>query len=196
MKRFLAGILALLVIAFTVYGCSTQPYGQKWITLLDATSLDHWNRIGDANWRVTDGVVVADRGGKASSYLVSKNSYADFELRAEFWGDADANSGIFIRCTDPQKFSSTTAYEAQINDKRADGYGTGAITLVSKVSPMLKTDGQWNVYEIKAQGTQLTVVLNGKVTAHATDSQFASGPIALQYVAGIVKFRKVEIRLL
>jgi hypothetical protein len=33
-------------------------------------------------------------------------------------------------------------------------------------------------------------------TADVQDSQHASGPIALQYGAGIVKFRKVEIRSL
>ena len=31
------------------------------------------------------------------------------------------------------------------------------------------------------------------VTAHVQDSKLASGPIALQYAVGIVKFLKVEI---
>jgi len=35
-----------------------------WTTLVDGTakSLDHFNRIGDANWRVEDGAVVPDKG--------------------------------------------------------------------------------------------------------------------------------------
>src|SRR5262249_23701918 len=54
----------------------------------------NWNQIGDANWKLDDGVVIADKG---NGFLISKNSYTDFQLRAEFWVDDDANSGIFIR---------------------------------------------------------------------------------------------------
>jgi len=43
--------------------------------------------------------VQADLG---SGFLVSKQEYGDFQLRAEFWVDATANSGVFIRATDGQ----------------------------------------------------------------------------------------------
>ena len=71
--------------------------------------------------------VQADLGGKAASYLVSKHSYSDFQIRAEFWVDSDANSGIFIRVTNPEKIGADSAYEVNIFDKRPDpAYGTGA----------------------------------------------------------------------
>jgi hypothetical protein len=89
--------------------------------------------------------------------LVSKNSYTDFQIRAEFWVDPAANSGIFIRCTDPQKISSQNSYEVNIYDKRPDpDFGTGAIVDVAKVSPMPKAGGRWNTLEITAKGPQLT----------------------------------------
>lgn len=37
-------------------------------------------------------------------------------------------------------------------------------------------------------------MLNGTRTAEARDTKFTSGPIALQHGAGIVKFRRVEIK--
>jgi hypothetical protein len=40
----------------------------------------------------------------------------------------------------------------------------------------------------------LTVALNGVRTADIEDSKLASGPIGLQYAAGVVKFRKVQIK--
>ena len=55
-----------------------------------------------------------------ASYLVSKQSFKDFELRAEFWVSDDANSGIYFRCTDPAQISGKTAYEANIFDTRPD----------------------------------------------------------------------------
>jgi hypothetical protein len=80
MKR-LPAVGMLLVLAFTIVGCAHQ-HDAGWITLFDGASLDNWTRVGDANWRLTDGVVQADKG---NGYLVSKNSYRDFQVRAEFW---------------------------------------------------------------------------------------------------------------
>jgi len=194
MKRFSAVAISLLVVALTLVGCATPTNRPGWVTLFDGTSLENWNRTGEANWRLSEGAVMADKGGKTPSYLVSKNSYADFELKVEFWADTDANSGVFLRCSDPAKVGAATAYEVQIADKRTDGNGTGAITDLAKVSPALRAAGQWNTYEITAKGTQLTVALNGAVTASIQNSKYARGPIALQYIAGIVKFRRVEIR--
>jgi hypothetical protein len=195
MKRFSVITMGLLIIGFTVFGCSQQTSRQAdagWITLFDGFNLNNWNSVGKANWRLVDGAVQADKG---SGYLVSKNSYGDFQIRAEFWVDADANSGIFIRCADPQKPGSSTCYEVNIYDKRPEpDYGTGAIVNVTKVSPRPKAGGKWNTYEITAKGSQLTVTLNGTRTADVQDSKHARGPIALQYGAGVVKFRKVEIK--
>jgi len=39
-----------------------------------------------------------------------------------------------------------------------------------------------------------SLVLDGVTTVDVEDSKFASGPIGLQWGAGTIKFRKVEIR--
>jgi hypothetical protein len=195
-KRPSALILGLLAVAGTALWSSSPSTGQTeagWITLFDGSSLDNWHPIGDANWKLADGVVMADKG---NGFLVSNKSYKDFEIRAEFWVDPDANSGVFIRCGDPQKVSASTCYEVNIFDKRPDpSYGTGAIVNVAKPSTVLKAADKWNTYEITAKGSHFTVVLNGTRTVdNAQDDKHAEGPVALQYAAGVVKFRKVQIR--
>ena len=184
----------VLGMALFLAACAGQLQGGNWTTLFGGTSLDGWNRIGDANWRLEEGAVVADQGGKTPSYLVSKDSYGDFELTVEFWFDAKANSGVFLRCSDPRKVGAATAYEVQISDGRTDGYGTAAITDLARVSPPLRAAAQWNTYVITAKGPRLSVMLNGTLSASVENSKYAHGPIALQYIAGLVKFRKVEIR--
>ena len=82
-----------------------------WTALFDGKSIDNFTKIGDANWRVEDGAIVGDKG---SGFLLTKESYKDFQLRAEFWADEDTNSGIFLRCSDPAKITQDTAYEANI----------------------------------------------------------------------------------
>lgn len=207
MKRWTA-LAGLLFVAVTALWSAQQAVGQgSWTVLFDSKNLDNFNRIGDANWRVEDGSVVADKG---NGFLVSKNAYGDFELRAEFWVGPDANSGIFIRCTDPDKLTATNCYEVNIWDDRPEkDYATGAIVGVAKVDPMPTATGKWNVYEVVAKGTTFTVTLNGKKTVdNVTDTKLnlKNGRIGLQHGLGnkdaqgnvndkgVVKFRKVEIR--
>ena len=196
MKRLSASAVVLLLFAFALQGCAHPASGSSdtgWTTLIDGTNMNHFDAIGDANWRVAEGSVQADRG---IGFLVSKNTYGDFEIRAEFWADAHANSGIFLRCSDRMEITDTNAYEVNIFDERPDpSYGTGAIVNVVKVFPMPKAAGRWNTYQITAKGDRFTVVLNGIRTVDGVrDGRLKSGPIALQRAAGVVKFRKVQIR--
>jgi hypothetical protein len=197
----LAFSLLLVGIGMSSPSRNASAQGKPWVTLFDGKNLDHWQGDGTANFQIADGSIVAvdKKDPKATaSYLVSKESYKDFELRAEFWVSDDANSGIFIRCTDPQKVGSKTAYEVNIFDKRPDpSYGTGAIVDTAKAIKVLKAGGKWNTYHIVAKGSKFTITLNGTKTVDgAEDSKFAEGPIALQFGVGVVMFRKVQIRAL
>jgi hypothetical protein len=164
-----------------------------WTMLLDGSTLDGWDVVGDSNWTVGDGFVEATSGG--IGYLVTPVSYGDFELRVEFWVNNIANSGVFIRCADPAEIGDTSAYEVNIYDTRPDQTGrTGSIVNFAPPSEVIDAGGQWNTFEIRAEGEQLVVVMNGTETVNFEDSTYAEGPIALQYGAGIVRFRNVQIR--
>jgi len=194
MNRQLSIATTLFAIAL-IAGCASPP-GAAWVTLIAAGAGIHtWIRVGAANWRLVDGVIQADKKtDKAASFLVTKNSYTDFRIRAEFWVSDDANSGIYMRCADIKNLTDKTCYEANIFDQRPEPiYGTGAIVHLAPVSPMPKAGGKWNTYDVTVKGTRLVVTLNGVVTADIQDNKLASGPIALQYAAGVVKFRKVQI---
>ena len=196
MKAFAwKGLVAVALVA-ALTSCASMGGGDGWVTLVDGTKgLDNFNRVGEANWTATDGAIQATQGGKEAAYLVSKSSYRDFMMRVEFWASDDANSGIFMRCQDPAKITDETCYEANIFDQRPDPtYGTGAIVKVAKVSPMPKAGGKWNTYEITLRGASLVVVLNGTKTVDIQDSKRASGPFALQWGRGTIKFRTVEIK--
>ena len=202
MKRLSVAVMGLLVAGLGVFGCASMS-GGGWTTLVDGSKgMENFNPIGEANWRAEDGLIVADKG--KGGYLVTKSSYRDFQIRAEFWADHTTNSGIFIRCADPNKVGAANCYEVNIYDQRPDpSYGTGGIVDVAKVSPMPKAGGKWNTYEITAKGTQLTVVLNGVQTVNVQDGKLAEGRVALQFgngpkdaPGGAIKWRKVEIRSL
>ena len=197
MKRATIVLLGLALLSIGVAGLHAEraAAGQDddgWMTLFDGSTLDGWNVLGDANWELADGAVQADSG---SGFLVTPKSYGDFVLTLEFWVDEPANSGIFIRCQDAESVRDNNSYEVNIYDTRADQtYRTGGIVHFAAPSAVINAGGQWNTYEIRAEGTRLTVTLNGTQTVDMEDSMYADGPIALQYGLGVVKFRNVRIR--
>lgn len=192
--------LALAGVAFVLLsacggGDPAPPVSEDgWQTLFDGSSLSQFEVLGDANWRIEDTSVVADES-TAASFLVSNQDYTDFELTLEFWVNSEANSGIFLRCQDRAAVTDTSCYEVNIYDTRADQtYRTGGIVNLVAPAEFVYTGGQWNRYEITVNGNRLQVTLNGRDLVDVEDSQFASGPIALQYGSGTVRFRNVLIR--
>jgi 3-keto-disaccharide hydrolase len=191
------GLCATALAAMHAAPPAAGQSGPGWVTLVDGKTMGDWDRNGEANWRIEDGALVADKmiSPKGSAHLVTKNSYKDFEIYAEFWASDDANSGIFIRCSDPKTIGSRTCYEVNIFDQRKDpSYGTGAIVNFAEVNPMPKAGGKWNTFEISAKDRHLVVVMNGQKTVDIRNGLFTEGPFTLQYGAGVIKFRKVAVK--
>jgi hypothetical protein len=196
MIRAATTTVALLAVGFAAIQLAPQAIGQTgpgWVTLTDGKSMSEFTPTGEANWRVEDGALVADKG--KGGHLVTKNSYKNFQIYAEFWTDEKANSGIFIRCKDPNAIGAKSCYEVNIFDTRPDpSYGTGAIVYVAEANPTLKVGGKWNTMEITADGRHLVVAINGQKTADVRNGMFEEGHFTLQYGAGVVKFRKVAVK--
>lgn len=172
-----------------------------WAFLFSGGSLENFEQIGGANWDIIDNYVQANNG--MEGFLLTRGAYRDFELRAEFWTSPDANSGIFIRCQSltgalpegPDAITPEACYEVNIFDQREDQtYRTGGIVDVAEPMAQIDAGNQWNTYVIRAEGPQLTITLNGQVTVDIEDDTLQGGPIALQYGAGVVRFRNVQIR--
>ena len=160
--------------------------------LFNGKDLSNWNVTGDADWHVTDGVIEAT---KARGFLVSKQSYGDFELRGDIWVTADSNGGFLFRITKPEDPGIENGYELNINDKRADQTGrTGSIVNVAKPLVQYDSGGKWTTVVITAKGPHMVATLNGIKTAEVDDTKYARGPVSLQAAGGIVRYRNVEIR--
>jgi hypothetical protein len=203
-RDFLMLSLAAGIGAFAVAPAATHG---AWTTLLDGKSLDGWDQVGDANWRIEDGAAVADKG---NGFLLSKATYKDYQLRAEFWYSEEANCGIYVRSNNDKTIDTKSAYEINLWDTRPEkDYATGAVVGIAKVDPMPKAAGKWSTFDITMKGNTFTVILNGQKTVdNVADpkSMFMDGKIALQHGLGnkdaagvvndrgVVKFRKVEIR--
>jgi hypothetical protein len=171
-----------------------QEIAHGWVLLFDGETLFGWAPRGAARWSATDGTVVCP-AGTGGGYLSTTTEFADFQLRAEFWIDDKANSGVFLRCPAAGEITALNAYEVNIFDPH-EKWPTGSINEVAKASEGRNTAGQWNTYDLTAEGDHLVVKLNGTTTVDVRDGQHARGTIALQNLtgAGAVRFRNLKLR--
>jgi hypothetical protein len=193
----------ILGLVFCLTACSHLSTSSTNL-IRDGKGLENFHQVGDANWRVENNLIVADRG--KAGFLLTKESYKDVYIRAEFWAETDTNSGIFIRVTDPVKIAAASSYEVNIWDIRPEPkFGTGAIVDVAPVKTPITNlaGGKWNVMEIHAVGPEIIVKLNGIETTRVTDGRFKEGPIALQFgpgvkgaVGGPIRWRFVQVQRL
>ncbi len=173
--------------------CASQRISDQ-LSLFDGETLHGWRHVGEADWRVVNGVI--EGGGEKEGYLVTEKTFADYTLSLEFWIDGTTNSGVFIGCPTQVLFDPEVCYEINIWDEHPRSSArTGSIVL--EVMPPLahvKTVGKWNTYEITSVGSRLVVRLNGVVTAELENARRDAGYIALQHAeTGKVRFRNLRL---
>ena len=175
--------------------------------LFNGMNLDGWD--GDpALWSVQDGAIVGSSDGhpfKQNTFLIYKRQYADFILKAEV-RLRNHNSGIQFRSTAlPEPGWVVAGYQAdfsEASDRSAWGNfyeekGRGRNVMKTPDEGWQKAQkvvrhGDWNQYEILAQGNHIRLKLNGVVTIDTTDDKASTGVIAIQLHAG--EPMKVEVR--
>ena len=132
----------------------------EWITLFNGKDLSGWMNAagGDSKWAVEDGTLTGKRG---TGDIWTKARFGNFVLELEF--KTTGNSGVFIR-TDNPKNNVQTGIEIQVeNPGPPDRHSVGAIYDLVAPSKNVAKAGEWNKYVITAQGSKITVQLNGEL---------------------------------
>ncbi len=167
---------------------------EGWVLLFDGETTFGWMPRGNAQWLVANGELTTQPGSGAGM-LATTTEFADFELKADFWIDDTANSGVFLRAPTQGDITALNAYEVNIYDAHAT-WPTGSINEIGRAQGAPKSAGQWNSYHLTARGSELIVRLNGATVLEARDPKHARGTIALQQYngQGTVKFRNLKLR--
>ncbi len=172
---------------------ANEAAGEGWQDLLTGRGLHAFQTIGHAHWQWIDDYIEADQA--SGSFLLTHQSFRDFELHVEFWPSPDANSGVFFHCQDRNLIANETCYELNIFEQHSNPKNaTGAIiNLAPPQFPALAAD-KWNAFDISVQGSHITVHLNGRLVSELVDERFGSGPLALQANGGLIRFKNVRVR--
>ncbi len=168
-----------------------------WLQLFDGHSLFGWHQAGEVNWRVEEGVIVADEGGVG--LLHTWVEFAAFELRLEFRAAADTNSGVFIRTPPHPARPDEDCYEINIAAD-SNPFPTGSIVGRRKrtvvPAPSETADG-FRSMSIRCDRERIVVRVDGTVTCELelTDAPpvLQRGYIGLQHNQGRIEFRNVRL---
>ena len=148
-----------------------------------------------SGWSVVDGAMTNEKG---ANNLVSKQTFKDFKIQAEYKIEPGSNSGIYLR----------GRYELQVLDDFGKPPEThGHMAIYAWVAPSVnasKPATEWQVMEAVIVGNKVTVTFNGQkvhdnatiqaITGGALDAnETQPGPIMLQGDHGKVWYRKVTV---
>ena len=164
-------------------------------------NLSYWQG-NDKLWTVEGNEIVGKTTGLAKNeFLVSDFSVGDFHLKLEVKLMANAgNSGIQFRSQ--QTDEGMRGYQADVG---AGWWGKlyeeeGRALLWAKSGEAHVKNGEWNLYEVRAQGSKIQTWINGQLCVDLDDPKGAKrGVMALQLHSGgptEVRFRNLEMKIL
>lgn len=171
-------------------------------------------KIGDV-WKLADGVLTCK--GSPLGYLYTEKPYKNFVLTLEWRSPPDkkpGKGGVLVRMSGQHRIWPKSL-EAQLNAGAEgdfwglDGYGLsgpaerlktlqhqqfGKLTNVKRIKDAVKKPGEWNRYEIIAEGPTVTLKINGEEVNRATGCDVLAGPICLTAEGDEIQFRNVRVQ--
>lgn len=173
---------------------------EGWVPLFDGKSLDGWEqKNGTATYKAEDGCIVGRTAeGSPNSFLATKKSYGDFELKFEVRVDDELNSGVQIRSASKPDVNNGVVHgpqvEIAINGTAGFIYGESlkfGWLSEDRSDPKAQAafkKGEWNRYRVLADGKSIKTWVNDVPVANLVDEKtgMMSGFIGLQ-VHGIKK---------
>ena len=214
MRRIPTTLWAIVPLAVLSIQAARADESEKEVKLFNGKDLAGWEHFlvddkvkAEDVWSVNDGILICQ--GKPGGYLATKENYESFKLVVEWrWPEKPGNSGVLMRITGKPTMLPNCV-EAQLQSGSAgDMYGfqgfkidgdkarrfdapnvAGGLKGLRKVTGNEKKPGEWNKYEIIAEGGDIAVMVNGKKVNEATDCDVRPGQIGLQSEGGVVHFR-------
>lgn len=205
-------LTAILPAAEPLNQLTPQEKKEGYILLFNGRNLDGWEG-NPALWSVEDGAIVGTTDShptRENTFLIYRDRFSDFILRFDI-KLRNHNSGVQFRSTRLPDFV-VRGYQAdasEVGDRSAWGNfyeekGRGRNVMKAPDEGWLKArsvvrHGDWNSYEVFAQGNRMRLTFNGVQTIDLTDDQSREGVIALQLHAGTpmrVEFRNIRLKAL
>ncbi|MEO0341535.1 MAG: DUF1080 domain-containing protein [Bacteroidota bacterium] len=166
---------------------------EGWQPLFNGEDFSNWKKLnGTADYKIEgDAIVGVAKLKTPNTFLATQQTYSDFILEVEVWGDNRLNTGIQIRSESYEAYNKGRVHGYQVEiDPSARAYTGGIydearrgwlypLALNEKGRKAYRT-GEWNKLHIEAIGNHIRTWVNGVMCANLVDDMTAEGFIALQ----------------
>jgi len=188
-----------------------------WTTLFDGRDVDGWNfhfgkegTDNDGTFTVEDGILICT--GRPSGYMYTEKSYSNYTLQFEFAfkkpeglrNDAEfrGNSGCLIHIGEKNALG---VWPRSIEVQGANQQ-MGLILPIPRdvkctrtfdkeaLARTLRPVGQFNKVEIRVQGGDMVISINGEVVSTVGDCELTEGPIGFQSEGAETHWKNIRIR--
>jgi hypothetical protein len=205
MNQIAAAFAVMLLVALVAMAAT--PEKGSWVPLFDGKDLSGWKANGAERWVVEQGTILGESTANKYGYLTTEKTYHDFDLRLKFKGEADGNSGLFVRSKiiglDPEHGPDIEGMQVEVDPtpgKHTGGLyesgGRGWVAMPTAEAEKALKRGEWNDLEVSIHGNHIVTRLNGVVVVDFNDStpRFSEGVIGLQiHTGGGVRVRWKDI---
>jgi hypothetical protein len=205
MNKIAAAFAVMLLVALVAMAAT--PEKGSWVPLFDGKDLSGWKANGAERWVVEQGTILGESTANKYGYLTTEKTYHDFDLRLKFKGEADGNSGLFVRSKiiglDPEHGPDIEGMQVEVDPtpgKHTGGLyesgGRGWVAMPTAEAEKALKRGEWNDLEVSIHGNHIVTRLNGVVVVDFNDStpRFSEGVIGLQiHTGGGVRVRWKDI---
>jgi hypothetical protein len=189
-----------------------EEKAEGFVLLFNGKDLNGWK--GDpALWSVSGDAIVGSSDARSiehNTFLYTEKTYSDFVLKAEI-RLRNGNSGIQFRSKVfpdwvVKGYQADASYAGERsawgNFYEEKGRGRNVMKTIDegwqRAKDLLR-EGDWNEYEILAQGSRIRLTFNGRVTIDTEDHESPSGVIAIQLHSGDpmkVELRNIKLKVL
>ena len=216
--------MKFLSVIIILIGCSVGSFSQTKVSLFNGHNFDGWNVFepkGGLQEKVKDLFTIEDEmirlHGKKNGYLITENSFEDFELCLEFRWNTDStftrksenkNSGVMYLIPDSVEHKLwPKGLQFQIKEgstgdiimlggfvlDASNSKPAGSNMVVPRIINASCPIGEWNTVRIMSRNGEIIQMLNGKVVNKGNSPAITKGRILLQYEGYPIDFRNVTI---
>jgi hypothetical protein len=224
MRRFLIFVLwsCSLVPAVSAQTKSAlESDSTGWINLFADKSLKDWVRgplsgnpvvragsMDDPSpWKLNPSGEILTCNGKNSGHELFRYApeLKDFVVHAEYRfipaeGETRYNSGVYVRASIDGKIwhqaQATLPGGFLFMNTLVKGVAQRVTLQKEMKENRIKPAGEWNIYEIRAVGSQISLWVNGAVVSEFNDCEVLSGYLGLEAEGYDVEFRNVQLKRL
>ena len=205
-------LASMTCAAQTPSALESDPTG--WKDIMPAPSFDGWTRLpfmstapldAVSQWKVdTANRVLLCEGNRGHEWLRYDKELSNAIIHAEFRftkieGGKGYNSGVMLR----NSADGAVYFQAQAGEE-GTGWLFGSSPVDGKAQRFnlradmkenrVKPAGEWNVFEIRAEGPKFTVWVNGGVTSQKDDITVLKGFAGLEAEGFRVEFRNIRLK--